>query len=92
VSSHYVLADGSTMDWNFEIKNQGTTFYDVISYGVKIGSGYCLEKALVCHYDISVENLKLEETLVQEGTILYRYGSKNEGQGLIVWQESLNKE
>lgn len=92
IKAHYSLPDGSSRDWSFDIQNQASTFFDVISQGTKIGSGYCLEKALVCHYELSVGQLKLEETLVQEGTKIYRYGSKDEGKGPIAWQESLDKE
>lgn len=92
IKAHYTLPDGSSRDWNFEIQNTGSIFFDVMSQGTKLGTGYCLEKAPVCHYEISVGQLNLEETLVQEGTKIYRYGSKNEGNGPIQWQESLDKE
>lgn len=92
IKAQYTLPDGSSRNWDFEIQNTGSAFFDVISQGVKLGTGYCLEKAPVCHYEISVGQLKLEETLVQEGTKIYRYGSKNDGTGPIQWQESLNKE
>lgn len=92
IKAHYTLPDGSTQDWSFEIRNVNSTFFDVVSQGVKLGSGYCLEKAPVCHYEMAMGQLKLEETLVQEGTKIYRFGSKDEGKGPIMWQESLDKE
>lgn len=92
INAHYTFSDGTSMDWNFEIQTKGSTFFDVVSQGVTIGSGYCLEKASVCHYELSMRKFKLEETLVQVGSKIYRYGSKNEGNGPIVWQESLDKE
>jgi hypothetical protein len=92
IKAHYTLPDGSSRDWNFEIQDTSSTFFDVMSQGTKLGTGYCLEKAPVCHYEIKAGQMKLEETLVQEGNKIYRYGSKDEGSGPIQWQESLDKE
>jgi len=92
VKTHYTLPDGNARDWNFDMQPGKSTFFDVVTQGVKVGTGYCLEKASVCHYELTVGPMKLEETLVQQGTKFYRYGSKDEGQGPIMWQESTDKE
>ncbi|HWU43732.1 MAG TPA: hypothetical protein VN132_09850 [Bdellovibrio sp.] len=92
INGHYTLQDGSTLDWNFEMQATSSVFFDVLNHGEKLGTGYCLEKASLCHYEISVGSLKLEESLVQQGNKIYRYGSKDEGRGPIMWQESLDKE
>ncbi|MGE3758018.1 MAG: hypothetical protein AB7H97_09685 [Pseudobdellovibrionaceae bacterium] len=46
-STTYFLADGSVKEWSFETKDTPNGFFDVISQNMKIGSGYCLEKAEV---------------------------------------------
>jgi hypothetical protein len=92
IQARYHLTDGSTRDWNFTIRPTCSNFFDVLADAQKVGAGYCLDKAPVCHYELTVKQLKLEETLVQEGTKLYRYGSKADAQDRILWQESLDKE
>ena len=90
IQTAYILPDGTTKQWDFDIVESTNGFFDVMSQSVKLGAGYCLDKAPVCHYEISAGNLKLEETLVQQDKKLYRYGSKNQGQGALLWQESLD--
>lgn len=89
IKTKYQLPDGSIKEWNFQINESTNEFFEILSQGVQLGNGYCLEKAPVCHYQFSVGQLKLEETIVQEGNKIYRFGSKDEGRGLISWQESL---
>ncbi|MBN8538026.1 MAG: hypothetical protein J0M15_13305 [Deltaproteobacteria bacterium] len=89
IKTIYQLLDGSTKEWNFQIKESTNGFFEISSQGVQLGMGYCLEKAPVCHYQVSIGQMKLEETLVQEKNTLYKFGSKDEGQGPISWQESL---
>lgn len=92
VSASYELADGSKKEWIFDIESSNSGFFKVKTFGAEIGSGYCLEKAEVCHYEIAVGKLKLEETLIKHENKLYRFGSKDEGSGRIVWQEAMDKE
>jgi hypothetical protein len=92
IKASYKLSDGSTQNWDITLTKTSSVFFDVVSQGQKLGSGYCLQGAPVCHYEISMKQLKLEETLVQEGNKIYRFGSKDEGQGRVMWQESLNQE
>ena len=92
ITASYQLSDGSTQNWDITLKKTSSVFFEVLSQGQKLGSGYCLERAPVCHYEISIKQLKLEETLVQEGNKIYRFGSKDEGHGRVMWQESLNQE
>lgn len=91
VEATYNMGMAGQYGWKFEMKTTTPGFFDVISRGEKIGSGYCLEKVVLCHYDVSVPNFKLEETITLQGANLYRYGSKNQGQGTIAWQEKLNQ-
>lgn len=92
VEASYQMTDGSNQTWNISLQDTAAGFFNVLSGGKKLGTGYCLEHAPVCHYEISMKHLKLEETLVQEGNKIYRFGSKDEGHGRIMWQESLNQE
>ena len=92
IQAKYVLAGGTTLEWNFDILESANGFFDVISHGKKLGSGYCLDNVPVCHYEIATGKFKLEETLVQQSNTIYRYGSKDEGRGSITWQESLDME
>ncbi len=92
VSASYELPDGSKKEWIFDIDPSTNGFFKVKTFGAEIGSGYCLEKAEVCHYEIAVGKLKLEETLTIQNDKLYRFGSKDEGSGRIVWQEAMDKE
>ncbi len=89
IKTIYQLLDGSTKEWNFQIKESTNGFFEISSQEVQIGTGYCLEKVHVCHYQLSIGQLKLEETLVEQNNTLYKFGSKDEGQGPISWQESL---
>lgn len=89
IKTKYQLPDDSVKEWNFQIKELTNGFFEISNKGTRLGTGYCLEKAPVCHYQFSVEQLILEETLVQEGSKIYKFGSKDEGQGPISWQESL---
>lgn len=92
IKTKYQLLNGALKEWNFKIKDSSNGFFEVLSQGVQLGNGYCLEKAPVCHYQFSVGKLKLEETITQQGNKLYRFGSKDEGHGVIFWQESLTLE
>jgi hypothetical protein len=92
IQTRYLLPSKEKREWNFEISTSTSGFFDVTSNGTKLGSGYCLDKAPVCHYEVSVGALKVEETLVQQGGKLYRFGAKDEGKGPIRWQESMDKE
>lgn len=89
IKTKYQLPDGSVKEWNFQIKELTNGFFEISNKGTQLGNGYCLEKTPVCHYQFSVGQLKLEETLVQEGSKIYKFGSKDEGHGPISWQENL---
>lgn len=90
VEASYNMGPAGQYGWKFEMKETAPGFFDVMSRGEKVGAGYCLEKVVVCHYDVSAPNLKLEETITIQGATLYRFGSKNQGRGTIAWQEKLN--
>jgi hypothetical protein len=90
VSSAYQLPDGSIKKWSFTMADTANGLFKVTSQGVEIGEGYCLDQAQVCHYTVSVGPLTLEETVTYMDQTLYRFGSKDEGRGLIAWQEKLN--
>lgn len=91
VAGSYTLSNGTQKEWKFEMEQTTNGFFKVKAYGTEVGKGYCLEKAEVCHYEIAVGKLILEETLTSLGDKLYRFGSKNEGSERIMWQESLDK-
>ncbi len=77
-------------EWNFEMRQTAKGFFDVVTEAHVIGDGYCLDHAKVCHYEIKVGKLSLEETLVYLDGNLYRYGSKQEGsEAKVFWQEAL---
>jgi hypothetical protein len=91
INTDYTLPDGVKKQWNFEMAPTKNGLFKVTVFGAEIGQGYCLEKVELCHYEIKVSGFTLEETLtVQDGT-LYRFGSKDDGSGRIVWQEALEK-
>jgi len=98
ISSQYAITDTGSKKWSFTMKNKAHNFFDVVSEGEKIGTGYCLEKALVCHYEVAQGDFKLEETIVQEPAqqpaqqknVIYKFGSKQTGANVISWQEKLN--
>jgi hypothetical protein len=92
VSASYELPDGTQKEWIFDMDPSNNGFFKVKTFGAEIGSGYCLEKAEVCHYEIQVGKLKLEETLTLQNDKLYRFGSKDDGAGRTVWQEAMDKE
>lgn len=92
IKTKYQLLDGTLKQWNFQIKDSSNGFFEISSQGVQLGNGYCLEKASVCHYQFSVGKIKLEETITHQSHKLYRFGSKDEGNGLVFWQESLTLE
>lgn len=89
VSSEYELSDGSKLSWNFKMNGTANGFFKVKSQGVEIGSGYCLDRAEVCHYEIKTSKLNLEETLTILDGNLYRFGSKYMGKVKTAWQEAL---
>ncbi|MEK6705208.1 MAG: hypothetical protein AABZ06_05420 [Bdellovibrionota bacterium] len=91
IAGSYTLPNGTKKEWKFEMEQTTSGFFKVKAYGTEVGKGYCLEKAEVCHYEIAVGKLVLEETLTAFGDKLYRFGSKDEGFGRIMWQESLDK-
>jgi hypothetical protein len=92
IKSNYSLPDGSKKEWNFQMSTQANGFFKVQTNGIEVGQGYCLEKAVVCHYEIKVNNLSLEETFTLLSGRLYRFGSKDDGTGQIMWQEAADKE
>ncbi len=62
-------------------------FFTVKVENEEIGKGYCLKQAQVCHYEIKVGELKLEETLTFLDGKLYRFGSKERSGHYVMWQE-----
>lgn len=89
VSSNYTLEGGKQMEWKFEMQPTSNGFFNVVVNGTDVGSGYCLDKVLVCHYEANLGSLKLEETMTVEGGKLYKFGSKEIGTDRVVWQEEL---
>jgi hypothetical protein len=87
IKSAYTLPDGSKKEWNFEMSQQANGFFKVVTNGVDVGEGYCLQKTIVCHYEIKVNTLSLEETFTLLDGRLYRFGSKDNGSGRVMWQE-----
>jgi len=91
IKTHYKLPNGKYMDWDFTLSNENNSFFDLTIDGQKVGSGYCLEKITLCHYQFEVPGVKLEESLVQQENNIYRYGSKIINGKTIFWQERLEK-
>jgi len=91
IDSSYLHQGGKPKKWSFEMEQTKNGFFKVKAYGAEIGKGYCLDKVELCHYEIAVGQLVLEETLTIQGNKLYRFGSKDEGSGRIFWQEALDK-
>ena len=92
VDSKFTLSDGSQKEWKFDMDPTSAGFFHVKVSGLEVGHGYCLEKVQVCHYEVKIEKLVLEETVTAMEGKLYRFGSKDEGSGRIVWQESMSQE
>lgn len=91
VSADYILADGSKKEWIFKIVPTTGNFFKVTVYGLEVGEGYCLDKVDLCHYQVKIKQLSLEETLTSRDGKFYRFGSKDTGSGTIVWQEAYQK-
>ncbi len=88
VQSTYTLPDGSIKEWTFKIEPNGK-FFKVVVNSTNIGQGYCLDKATVCHYELNVGNLRLEETMTFLDGKFYRFGSKEDESGRRFWQEAM---
>lgn len=91
VKAVYSSPKGPQHEWNFDMAATSNGFFNVKSQGKVVGQGYCLEKANVCHYQLTLDRVFLEETLTVMGGKLYRFGSKDVGSVRIMWQESLDK-
>ena len=92
ISATYELPDGTTKHWNFDIKSKTANEFEVMYGGHPVGYGYCLQKTVLCHYQVTAYNVDIEETLVFEGGKLFRYGSKSDKEmGRIVWQEAMSE-
>ncbi len=91
VAASYELPDGSKKKWVFNLEPSVKGFFKVKTFGLEIGSGYCLDKTPVCHYEIEIGKFKLEETLALQNNKLYRFGSKEDETGRIFWQEDMDK-
>jgi hypothetical protein len=98
VFTTYTLASGVQKNWDFQMlpaAPAASGFFQVQSHNKVIGSGYCLEQAQVCHYAIEAKvgkgHISLEETIAQVNGRMFRYGSKDEGKGSVMWQEALDK-
>ncbi len=91
IETQYELADKSTKNWVFRMKESQNKFFTVETNGLKIGQGYCLDQAQVCHYEIKINDFSLEETIVNLEGKLYKYGSKVVNGKTVRWQEALEK-
>jgi hypothetical protein len=89
--STYRMPDGSTSNWSFEMKAKENGFFDVISGAKVVGGGYCLDHVVLCHYEVKMGKLQLEETLTIQNEKLYKFGSKTENGFHVMWQEALGK-
>ena len=83
IATSYSMPDGSKRTANFRLTALENGNFKIKSHGQLIGHGYCLDRAEVCHFEIKMSGLELEETLTSMNGKLYRFGSKNQGQGLI---------
>ena len=89
VSETYILPDGSSKFWAFDLVATKPGFFKVEVSGQGMGSGYCIENVALCHYSLESG---LEETLTAVDRHLYRVGSKLGPNGeKIFWQEALQK-
>jgi hypothetical protein len=86
IESSYQSKEGNYV-WEIELKATANGFFKVLSKGQELGSGYCLEQAKVCHYELNAATLALEETLVYQDGKLFRFGSKNVAGAKVFWQE-----
>lgn len=93
IQSNYEFENNQKMTWKYSIRNKTNDIYDVISAEERVGEGYCISDAFVCHYDAEVEEYKIEETIVQVQNKLYKFGSKvnmkDKSSSKLVWTESL---
>jgi hypothetical protein len=88
VTSKYTLSDGTKREFTFDMVDAQNGIFKVKIFGAEVGRGYCLDKAQVCHYELKAGNVDLEETITIMDGKLYRFGSKDQGSGRIVWQEA----
>lgn len=92
IVTSYKLPNGTQKEWKFEMEPTSNGFFKVKTNGTEVGKGYCLENVAVCHYDMILGSLFLEETLTASGSKLYKLGSKDQGTGQIMWQEAMDKQ
>lgn len=89
ISNVYTLKDGTKKVWAFHGIPTNGNFFKVDLDDKEVGQGYCLDRATVCHYEASIGNMQLEETITHLDGKLYRFGSKVENGKRIMWQESM---
>lgn len=93
MDSQYVMADGSIQKLKVEREALAQGFFNLKMSGQKVGQGYCLDGAIVCHYEIETPGVYVEETMTVQGDNLYRFGHKKiQGTEEVFWQENLRKE
>jgi hypothetical protein len=89
VTSTYQFAIGETRKVELELRADAHGFLRVLSDGKEVGTGYCIERVALCHYEMKTAKLSLEETLTIQAGKLYKFGSKTEGGVTVMWQEAL---
>ncbi|MGZ3651975.1 MAG: hypothetical protein ACXVB9_04955 [Bdellovibrionota bacterium] len=88
-SSSYKLANGQTIKTAMELKPAANGFLKVIDGGKQVGTGYCIEREQLCHYEVKNDKISLEETLTIQNGKLYKFGSKTTDGVTVMWQEAL---
>ena len=92
LESQYELSNATQREFKADIEMKSPNFFVLKSVGVPIGSGYCLERAVVCHYQLNAGETALEETITLQDGKFYRFGSKGSGESKVMWQEALSKQ
>jgi len=102
IKTSYTWENHDQFEFEFQTHDLANGFFEIQIDGHKFGKGYCLEGAIVCHYEIDFssennpEKVRLEETLTIQDGKLYRFGHKNWIAGQyhtdVFWQEALESE
>ena len=91
LSSTYTLSNGDVKSVQITLVPTKNGFLTAQISGQNVGTGYCLDHATLCHFEINAGGVALEETMTVENSMLFVFGSKVQYGVKVFWQEALSK-